>query len=67
MNFLFKLFIIGLILYLLSRSPGIIKLFVLLVQTVGGYTWACIKEHPVFFAIGIILIYGMNSRKKIRS
>ncbi len=59
-NLAIRLFIILLILYVLSQFPGIIEVFVLLFQSVGGYTLALIEHHPLFFALGFLFIYGLG-------
>jgi hypothetical protein len=59
-NFATRLFVIFLILYVLSQFPGIIEVFVLLFQAVGGYALALIEYHPLFFAIGFLFIYGLG-------
>ena len=58
-KFAFRLFAIGLVLFLLSQFPGIIELFVTLFQAVGAVTIALIKTQPIFFAVGFILMYGL--------
>jgi hypothetical protein len=50
-------------LFLLSQFPGIIKLAILLIQTVGGYAIALISVYPIMFAVGIVLIYGLSNAK----
>jgi hypothetical protein len=58
-----RLFVILLFLFLLSQFPGIIDVFVLLFQAVGGYTLALIDQEPIFFAVGFLLIFGLAKAK----
>jgi len=55
-----RLFVILLFLFVLSQFPGIIDVFVLLFQAVGGYALALIDQHPLFFALGFLFIYGLG-------
>jgi hypothetical protein len=54
-----RLFVILLFLFVLSQFPGIIEIFVLLFQAVGGYIIALIDQEPLFFAVGFLFIYGL--------
>lgn len=58
-----RLFVILLFLYVLSQFPGIIDVFVLLFQAVGGYALALIDQHPLMFALGFLFIYGLGRAK----
>ena len=60
----FRFVIILLFLYVLSQFPGIIEVFVLLFQAVGGYIYLLIKQHPLFFALGFLFIYGLGKAKQ---
>ena len=55
-----RLFVILLFLFVLSQFPGIIEIFVLLFQAVGGYIIALIDQEPLFFAVGFLFIYGLS-------
>lgn len=59
----FRIFVLGLMVFLLSQFPGIIELFVTLFQAVGAYTVALIKTQPILFAVGFILMYGLAKAK----
>mgnify|MGYP001115352783 CR=1 FL=1 len=63
MKLVTRLFALGLLIFLLSQFPGIIDVFVLLFQLVGGYAIKLIQEAPIFFAVGFLLIYGLNKSK----
>jgi hypothetical protein len=58
-----RLFVILLFLFVLSQFPGIIDVFVLLFQAVGGYALALIDQHPLMFALGFLFIYGLGRAK----
>jgi hypothetical protein len=60
----FQLVVILLFLYILSQFPGIIEVFVLLFQAVGGYIYLLIKQQPLFFALGFLFIYGLGKAKQ---
>lgn len=59
----FRLVIILLFLYVLSQFPGIIEVFVLLFQVVGGTIVRLIEHQPLFFAVGFLFIYGLGNAK----
>lgn len=63
-NIGFRLVIIFFFLYVLSQFPGIIEVFVLLFQVVGGYIVKLIEQQPLFFALGLLFIYGLGKAKQ---
>lgn len=63
-NIGFRLVIILFFLYVLSQFPGIIEVFVLLFQVVGGYIVKLIEQQPLFFALGLLFIYGLGKAKQ---
>lgn len=59
----FRIFLLGLLLFILSQVPGIIEVFVNIFKAVGLYTIALIKTQPLLFAIGFVLMYGLSKAK----
>jgi hypothetical protein len=59
-NLATRLFVILLILFVLSQFPGIIQIFIMLFQAVGGYAIAVARENPLMFALGFLFIYGLG-------
>lgn len=59
-NLATRLFVILLFLFVLSQFPGIIEVFIMLFQAVGGYALAIIDQQPLMFALGFLFIYGLG-------
>jgi len=64
MKFIGNIFVLIVILFLLSQFPEILKISIMLVQVVGGYTLNIIEHHPIFFCVGVVVIYGLMKTRK---
>jgi hypothetical protein len=59
----FRIFLLGLLVYIVSQAPGLIEFFVTLFQAIGVYVIALIKTQPLVFAIGFVLMYGLSKQR----
>jgi len=64
MKFLGNLFVIVVVIFLISQIPDLIKIPIMLVQVVGGFTINIISNHPIFFCVGVVVIYGFIKTRK---
>jgi hypothetical protein len=62
---LLRLFALFLLIYILAHFPGLIMIFIKIFQAAGALIIAGISTQPLLFAVGFVLLYGLNvSRAK---
>jgi hypothetical protein len=64
---LFRLFLLALLVYIISNFPGLITTFIKIFQVAGGYILAGISTQPLLFAIGFVVLYGLQAAKTSKS
>jgi hypothetical protein len=62
-KFLFRLFSLALLVYILANFPGLIMIFIKIFQAAGALIIAGISTQPLLFAVGFVLLYGLNASR----
>lgn len=60
---LLRLFALFLLIYILAHFPGLIMIFIKIFQAAGALIIAGISTQPLLFAVGFVLLYGLNASR----